>query len=254
MMRWRKTVRTALWILMLTATVAFVEHRRGKRTCQQLVIRIAQTGEHRFINQDDIRQLVTQQHTTTLEGTRLRDINLKMLEKNVATNNYVQHVNVYHDLAGNVVVQTRQNRPVARISPPRGADRPDAYLGADGRLLPLSERFTARVVVLSGDYTDSLLNVSVPEDSVGAQILELVHYVEQDEFWHAQIAQIDIDKYGEITLYPQVGKQRIAFGGANRLAEKFDKLTVFYDQILPRKGWNHYEQISLKYQNQIVCQ
>ena len=100
----------------------------------------------------------------------------------------------------------------------------------------------------------TLLKTNVPQDSVGAQILALVHYVEQDEFWRAQIAQIDIGQSGEATLYPQVGKQRIDFGPADRLSEKFNKLAIFYDQILPRRGWNHYEQISLKYQNQIVCQ
>lgn len=250
MIRLRKTVQCTLWILVLMTTVAFVEHRRAKRTCEQLIIRIEQTNEHQFINRDDIRLLVTQQQTTPLEGVRLADIDLKMLERNIATNNYVQQVNAYHDLAGKVVVEARQNRPVARILP---ADAPGAYLGADGRLLPLSERFTARVVLVSGDYTSALLKANVPEDSVGAQVLKLVHYIEQDEFWRAQIAQIDINKNGEVVLLPQVGKQRIDFGRANRLSEKFDKLAVFYDQILPRQGWNHYEQVSLKYQNQIVC-
>ena len=147
-----------------------------------------------------------------------------MLEKNVATNNYVQHVDIYHDLLGNVIVEARQNRPIARILQPQAAD---VYLGADGRLLPLSERFTARVTLLSGEYMATLLGGNVAEDSVGAQVLELVRYVEQDEFWHAQIAQIDMNQHANITLYPQVGKQRIDFGKADHLSEKFDKLAVF---------------------------
>ena len=250
MIRLKKIVRSTAWVLVLVATVAFVELRRGKRVCQRLVIEIEQTDEHHFIGRDDIRLLVTQQQMGPLEGTRLRDIDLKMLEKNVATNNYVQHVDVYHDLAGNVVVQARQNRPIARILQPEATD---AYLGADGRFLPLSERFTARLTVLSGEYMPTLLKANVPEDSVGAHVLELVRYIEQDAFWRAQIAQIDMNKKGDIMLYPQIGKQRIDFGKADHLSEKFDKLAVFYDQILPRRGWNHYEQVSLKYKNQIVC-
>ena len=250
MMRLKKIVRSLIWMIVLVATVAFVELRRGKRVCQRLVIQVEQTNEHHFINRDDIRLLVTQQQMGPLEGTRLRDIDLKMLEKNVATNNYVQHVDVYHDLTGNVVVQAYQNRPIARILQPGSAD---AYLGADGRFLPLSERFTARVVLLSGEYMPTLLEADVPKDSVGARVLELVQYIEQDAFWQAQIAQIDMNNAGDIMLYPQVGKQRIDFGKADHLSEKFDKLAVFYDQILPRRGWNHYEKVSLKYENQIVC-
>lgn len=250
MIRLKKIVRSTAWVLVLVATVAFVEFRRGKRVCRQLIVQIEQTDEHRFIEQDDIRLLVTQQQMGPLEGTRLQNIDLKMLEKNVATNNYVQHVDIFHDLMGNVFVQARQNRPIARILQPRAAD---VYLGADGRLLPLSERFTARVTLISGEYMPTLLNTNVAEDSVGAQVLALVRYIEQDDFWQAQIAQIDMNQQGNITLYPQVGKQRIDFGKADHLSEKFDKLAVFYDQILPRRGWNHYEQVSLKYENQIVC-
>ncbi len=246
-----KTVRSGIWLLVLVATVAFVEQRRTQRTCQELVIQIEQTDEHRFIAPGDIRQLVTQQQTTPLEGVRLRDINLKMLERNVATNNYVQWVNAYYGLNGEVVIQTLQNRPIARISQ---TNAPDAYLGNDGRMLPLSERFTARVMVLGGDYMERLVKIDVPQDSAGARILSLVQHIDQDEFWRTQIAQVDINEKGSVVLYPQIGKQRINFGQADRLSEKFDKLSVFYDQILPRQGWNRYEEVSLEYQNQIVCQ
>ncbi len=255
MMRLKKIAKTLLTVLLLLGAVAFVELRQRQRVCQRLVVEV-QTDGNAFITPDDIRLLVTQQQTTPLEGVRLRDIDLKMLERNVVSNSYVQQVNAYHDLSGTVVVQAQQNRPIARIlaSAKRGGGGPDAYLGADGRVLPLSDRWTARVALLSGDYVTTLLGNDEQEDSARAQVLELVRYVEQDEFWRAQIAQIDIDKRGEVTLYPQVGKQRIAFGRADRVPEKFNKLAIFYDQVLPRQGWNHYEQVSLKYQNQIVCQ
>ena len=251
MKRFDKIAKTLLTALLLLGAVAFVELRQQQRVCQRLVVEV-QTDGARFITPEDVRLLVTQQQTTPLGGVRLRDIDLKMLERNVASNSYVRQVNAYHDLAGTVVVQAQQNRPIARILAP-GGGVPDAYLGADGRLLPLSDRLTARVALLSGDYVTTLLDAS-EEDSARTQVLKLVRYVEQDEFWRAQIAQIDIDKRGEVTLYPQVGKQRIAFGPADRVSEKFNKLAIFYDQILPRQGWNHYEQVSLKYQNQIVCQ
>ena len=252
MTRFKKIARNLLTVLLLLGAVAFAELRRPQRVCQRLVVEV-QTDGARFITPEDVRLLVTQQQTTPLEGVKLKDIDLKMLERNVASNSYVQQVNAYHDLAGTVVVQAHQNRPIARILA-RGDGVPDAYLGADGRLLPLSDRLTARVALLSGDYVTTLLDANEQEDSARVQVLELVRYVEQDEFWRAQIAQIDVDKRGEVTLYPQVGKQRIAFGPADRVLEKFNKLAVFYEQILPRKGWNHYEQVSLKYQNQIVCQ
>ncbi len=253
-MRHPKKIASILLAAALVAgAVAFVELRQQQRVCQRLVVAVQADGAP-FITPDDVRLLVTQQQTTPLEGVRLGDIDLKMLEKNVASNRYVQQVNAYHDLAGTVVVQAQQNRPMARIVAP-ARQGGDAYLGADGRLLPLSDRQSARVVLLSGDYVPALLNDQTKEsDSLRAPVIALVRYVDQDNFWRAQIAQIDIDRQGEVTLYPQVGKQRIAFGKAEQIKEKFNKLAIFYEQVLPRKGWNHYEYVSLQYQNQIVCQ
>jgi cell division protein FtsQ len=55
-------------------------------------------------------------------------------------------------------------------------------------------------------------------------------------------------------MYPQVGKQYIEFGKAEQIEEKFSKLTIFYQKILPFKGWNTYKRVNLKYFNQIVCE
>ena len=36
--------------------------------------------------------------------------------------------------------------------------------------------------------------------------------------------------------------------------DKLKRLKIFYKQILPSKGWNSYEKVSVKYKNQIVCE
>jgi len=48
-------------------------------------------------------------------------------------------------------------------------------------------------------------------------------------------------------------KQLILFGPMDEIEEKFKKLKLFYKEVLPKKGWNTYSSINLKYKNQIVC-
>ena len=46
------------------------------------------------------------------------------------------------------------------------------------------------------------------------------------------------------------------FGSANSRSEvesKFEKLKVFYKEAMPYEGWRKYDEISLKYNGQIVC-
>ena len=250
MSRWTKTIRTLFYSLLLVALLCFIEYRRQQRVCQRVIIDIAQVDEHHFINQQDIHRLITRGETSQLVGTQLSAVDLKALEDVVGAHHYVKEANVYYDLKGNITVEATQNRPIARILRDQG---PDAYLGGDGQYLPLSDRYTARVLLISGTYVPTLMQTTIERDTLGTKILKLVQFIEQDEFLRAQIAQIDIDRQGEVTLYPQVGKQQIAFGQPENISEKFYKLALFYEQILPRKGWNAYKKVNLTYQNQIVC-
>ena len=87
-----------------------------------------------------------------------------------------------------------------------------------------------------------------------APLYKLINKIRNDKFWSAQIAQIKLQKNGEVILYPQVTKQYIEFGKIEDIDTKFKKLKLFYEDILPRKGWNYYSRVSLKYKNQIICE
>ena len=55
---------------------------------------------------------------------------------------------------------------------------------------------------------------------------------------------------------PLVGDQKIIFGSAyseKEVTEKFKKLRIFYNEAMPYEGWETYSEISLKYEDQIVC-
>ena len=48
-------------------------------------------------------------------------------------------------------------------------------------------------------------------------------------------------------------EQKIYFGLLTNIHEKLDNLYQFYKQVMPVKGWQTYRDISVKYNNQIVC-
>jgi len=57
-----------------------------------------------------------------------------------------------------------------------------------------------------------------------------------------------------MVLYPQVTKQMVEFGKPEDIEVKFKKLRIFYTEILPKKGWNRYEKVNLKYRDQIIAE
>jgi cell division protein FtsQ len=84
--------------------------------------------------------------------------------------------------------------------------------------------------------------------------MELLKFIESSTFWKAQIAQLHIDASGNIKMYQQVGKQVIDFGKPEMIESKFRKIEIFYEEIMPTKGWNTYNRVSVKFKNQIVCE
>lgn len=249
MMRLKKPVQLLLMLIVLIGAVGATELRRQKRVCTQVQVVIEEAGVDAFVNEREVRGLV-RQADRPITGLPLMALDLKELEQQIEMNPYIEQANAYYDLEGKVHVTVRQSHPIARLIHHKAAD---AYVSATGKLLPLSTQHTARVMLVSGDYIPKLLQGNWEQDSSHAQFLSLIQYIEKDDFWRAQIAQVDIDRDGEVTLYPQIGKQTIQFGQPADISKKFHKLELFYQQILPRKGWNYYDWVNVKYENQIVC-
>ena len=122
-------------------------------------------------------------------------------------------------------------------------------------MLPPAEKFSSRVVLISGDFVLKLLkNKNLHEQEEGRQLMLLLNTIREDPFWSAQIAQIDLDIKARAAFYTQVGDETIEFGKVEDIETKFRKLKIFYKEVLPRMGWNKYDRINVEYEGQVVAE
>jgi cell division protein FtsQ len=167
---------------------------------------------------------------------------------------YDKHIldaELFGDLKGNLIVNVELRRPIARIVQ---NDAPDAYIAEDGVVMPVSEKYTSRVVLISGAVKQLLESEDLNKSEEGKQLLEMIEYINEDKFWKAQVAQLDIAKNGKISIYPQVTGQLVEFGKPENIEVKFNKLMVFYKEILPTRGWTRYERVNLEYEGQVIAE
>jgi len=248
-------IRPILFSLVgLAATIlliAFVNIGNDGRVVNKVIIKIDNQLDNHFIDENDVLNMLTNGSTEAIEGAAYRDIKVRTLENRVKFSSYVKDAEIFRDLKGNVMVNVLLRRPVARIVQ---YDGPDAYIAEDGTILPVSDKFSSRVLLITG--TDSKeIAASESVDNTDFQMLfDLVNYINADKFWKAQIAQVDIQGNGEVKLLPQVTKQIIEFGDMHNIENKFKRLEIFYHDILPRKGWNSYSRVNVKYKDQIICE
>ncbi|HEX6224889.1 MAG TPA: cell division protein FtsQ [Chryseolinea sp.] len=247
----RREIKIVAAVLVVAIIIAFTEHKKGDISIKDITIKMDNIQENHFLDESDIIDLM-QLKKDNLRGTSIDRLSLKTIEKKISKQPFIKKADLYSDLKGNLVVRAELRRPVARIV---RNDGPDGYIAEDGTIMPVSEKFTSRVVLVSGSYVPHLLKQSnMHQQEESRKILELINTIREDDFWSAQIAQLDIDAKTRITFFPQVGDERIEFGKPEDAEAKFRKLMIFYKEILPRTGWNKYNRVNLEYEGQIVTE
>lgn len=75
----------------------------------------------------------------------------------------------------------------------------------------------------------------------------------EDPFTKSLVEQIYIDDQGQFSLVPKVGNEKIVIGKLNNLKDKLSRLKFFYQEGLRYEGWNVYQTIDFKNDDQVVC-
>lgn len=246
----RNEVRIAVGLGLVFFLIAFSERKQGGVLCKNIIVELENIHDNHFMDEADIARLV-ENSTPALKGTAINRIDLRGIERTLMLDKHIQDAELYGDLKGNLIVRVELRRPIARIVQD---DAPDAYVAEDGTVMGISDKFSSRVMILSGRGMKKMVeagNLNKVEE--GQQLMEMMEYILEDRFWTAQVAQMDVNAAGDITIYPQVTGQLVEFGSPANYEDKLRKLMVFYKDILPQKGWTKYEKVNLNYEGQIIA-
>jgi cell division protein FtsQ len=247
--------------LSIIALFGFVEHERNELPCHAIDIKIDESNEMFFIDKNDIMEIINSIGDTII-GKAIGEIDIYKLEKIINRNPSVEKAHVYKILNGELTIEVKQRTPLFRVFSMAGESY---YIDKLGYFMPLSEKYTARVPIVSGyifekyapnaeiTIYDIIENDSIASKTIIDDVFLLSEFITNNEFWNAQIDQIYVNIDRDIELIPRVGSHTIIFGNAENLEEKFENLMLFYQEALPKVGWNEYKYINLKFKDQIIC-
>lgn len=247
----KREIKITALLAVVFLLIAVSERKQGTIAVKNIVIKVENIEGNQFIDEGDVADLM-QLGEENLKGASLEKLNMKELEKRIRMNRFVKDAQLYSDLKGNLVVKAKLRRPIARLV---RNDGPDGYIAEDGTVMPVSDKFTTRVVLISGSYIRGLLSLeNLNQTEETRNLMKMLEMIREDDFWRAQVAQLDIDSKGRVNILPQIGGQTIEFGVAENLETKFKKMRIFYKEILPQKGWNTYKRVNLEYEGQIIAE
>jgi len=249
-----------LWpisLSVLLCLVAFTEYRNMSRFCVGFVINIEQEEKKNdvkervyFIEKEHVEDVITFKGREPMKDVKLMNIDVSDVEERVKIDKFVKDVEVFKTLKGELKIDVTQRRPIARFM------RSDSsfYVSSQGVFLPLSNRYSARVILISEDKESPYFLNNELDNELDSSFYSLLTVINKDDLFNKVVSEIILKEDGQIWIRPQVSRQIIIWGLPTHTQSKYDKLKRLYREILPSNGWNRYKIINLSFKDQIICE
>ena len=254
MANWKNTFGWVTFLLFIIFLIFFGNDVYKNQRCKKLNIKLERQNEGDFVTKENVLNLLTENGNKPILGSKFNLLNFRNLEKQVLHNKLIESCQISRTLGGELVVKIEQRNPIARLvtTNENFGQFKGLYLDEKGNLFPLSNNFTKRVVLVSGNYLIGKRHFKSKKDK---NILLFLKKIEEEQFWKANITHLIIDSDQNISFLPLIGNFTFEYGipQEEEFDQKMKKIKIFYQEIEPENS-EKYKKVSVKYKNQIVCQ
>lgn len=254
MLRIIKILFFSLTIVALLTLMGFIMIVNNEAAVKEINVNIFRNSPKGFLSEEIILKSI--HNLDTIDSLTVKDINLSRIEDVLVLNPYIKSVDSYITLDGKLTINIEEKDPVLRIY---NKDGLSIYIDNYGDFVPLSNRFTPRVLVASGyiDKKVNNLNSNIFDTTYNNTYMRKVFYlyskIANNKFLNSQIGQIYVNSKGEYDLVPLLGEHLVKLGPLENIDEKLINLEAYYRKNLTIPDWDKYRTINLTYRDQIVC-
>jgi cell division protein FtsQ len=164
-------------------------------------------------------------------------LDLKALENKLSSHDMIENSEVYISINGILKIDIKQRNPYARV-----ISDPSFYIDNNGTKMPLSDNYSARVLLVHGLNDESKIDY----------VFKLIKTIRDDEFLNLNVTDILINK-SDISLRVRNCDFEVLVGDLNNLETKIKNFKAFYQKAYRDKILNNYKKVNLQFNNQIVC-
>ncbi len=232
-------------IIFIIGTLAFTSIETRNVQCSEIEV-VFNKRDLISVDKDKLIRMAKTADSKIL-SRKLEDINSEKIEAEIEKHPAIKRADVYklvvkgeEGYKGVLVIKVKNRQPVLRIF---NADH-SYFMDKEGKRFPASGAYSKRIMVTTG---------AVSEEFAAEKLLPFVGYIEESDFWKAQIEQIHVEGNGNVIMSMLVGGQVVEMGDLDNYEIKLRNLKEFYKQVLAEDNWDRYSKISVKYNNQVVA-
>lgn len=238
-----KTVAKWLILIALLAYVGFVtamaREQAAKQVCRGVDIVVLGESDNDSITRHGVADELNRCPHKFI-GKPLPKVPLGKIEAYLTRFSNFEDVECALTSQGRLRVQVTPIVPEMRIF----EDSVSYYINKAGKRIEANAEFFADVPIATGRFSKTFSPV---------ELLPVARYIAADSTLSHLVAMISASDARNIIIVPRIRGHVVNIGDASRLREKFDALMLAYRKIMPYKGWDTYDTISVKYRGQIVA-
>ena len=230
-------VRLILMLCLVVFLFSFTINRNEKRKLSK--IDVVFVGKNNlFIKAETVDKLLIENMNNRLAIEKDK-LDLNKLERILDSNAMIDESDVFVSIDGVLKAVVKQKTPVARV-----VDESESfYIDYKGSKMPLSDNFTARVPLVSG-------NVTSENKEKLAQLFRVIY---EDEFLKKNIIGIQVMPNSSLKMFNRNYDYQIVFGSLNNFETKFKNYKAFFQKAVLDSTLYKYKMIDLRFTIQVVC-
>lgn len=239
--RAKTVIKWIILTLLMVYVVGMGLWARGeaeRNTCRSVVISMGEQGLSDTITVKGVRAELMK-YPGRIIGAKANTINTLDIRQYLMRLNNFEDVECYLATDGKLHIRISPMIPEIRVFD--GGQ--SYYVNKDGKRINSNAEFFTQVPIVAGDFRKTSPQTALP----------VVRFVENDKDLHELIGMYYVQDADNIILIPRITGHVINFGDTTRLKEKRRLLLTAYKNIIPYKGWEEYDTISVRFKGQIVA-
>ena len=230
-------IRLVLMLVLVMFLFSFASIRNENRKIAKIDVKIIDKDTP-FLLPEMVNKLLIEKNqdskTITKEG-----LDLKKLENSIREHDLIQNADVFISVDGVLKAVVKQKTPIGRVV----LDTGSFYIDYEGNRMPLSNNYTARVPLISGEIN------GVKKEKL-SEVLRMIY---SDDFLKKNIISVQVLSSGSLIMENRNYDFDIDFGRIINIDKKFKNYKAFFQKAVSDSTLNKYKKINLKFTQQVVC-
>lgn len=223
----------------LTAGILWARGKSQGELCSEIDVEVINADSTSFVTPQGVLNDLKGQGIEVI-GQRMGEIDASSIEDALRQSPYLENADCVKCQDGRLLIRVSQLVPVMRVFDGDAS----YYVNRSGKRMGATSYYHCDVPVVQGHFTRKY---------PATRLLPLIDYIEKDSLLHSLVTMFQVRDTNNIIIVPNFSGHVVNIGNASGFENKFAKLKLFYSEVLPNKGWNTYDTISVKWNHQIVA-